>query len=562
MGILLKTAIKLRGAILKCSFDRATANPQKAQAKLLRDLLRQSRSTVYGKEHQFSGIVTHADFIANVPVNTFSDLSAYIDRIMDGESQILSVEPPFMFNLTSGTTSKPKYIPLTPCCMRKTAQLSTQWICRALQSHPSLLDHSFLCIAGSSVEGLTQAGIPYGSASGILYERLPRILHRSFAIPFAFSNIKDYNLRYYAIARFALEKKVSLIVTPNPATLLSISKIGIKYQEMIIQSITNGTFYSNWDSDISTGDLQIIREAEKLLRPNAARAEFLRSIRDRHGYLLPAACWPELKLIGCWLGGSAGFQADKLEEYFGTNIKKRDIGLLASEGALSIPIQDETTAGILAIQNNYYEFLPANETHDNIKEPLLCHQIKEGGEYRVLLTNSNGLYRYDIHDIIRVDGFYNQTPLISFVRKSEEMLNITGEKIHANHLITVINMLKKVHGISVVQFKAVADYRMLRYDLLMQTDQKLDTELLREIILPFIDRSISEINIEYAAKRKSGRLICPRLLIMNKQWAESEKRALLMSGRRDVQLKWNMTATKLSEADTAHIEQSIESDNL
>jgi len=53
--------------------------------------------------------------------------------------------------------------------------------------------------------------------------------------------------------------------------------------------------------------------------------------------LRPSGCWPELRLIGCWLGGSVGVKARKLKDHYG-EVSLRDLGYMASEG--HFPVRD------------------------------------------------------------------------------------------------------------------------------------------------------------------------------------------------------------------------------
>lgn len=516
--------------------------------------MRSNRETEYGKEHAFSEMTDADTFAKRVPVNTFSGLAPYVERMKDGERNVLTADQPVMFNLTSGTTDQPKYLPVTQRGMALTAGAASQWLYRALEDHPSLLDHSFLCISSASVQGRTRSQIPYGSASGMIYRNLPHVLRRSFALPFAVSDLRDYALRYYVMARIALGKELSFIATPNPTTLIKIAETGIQHEEEIVRSIHDGFISCTWPFDLSREDSRVLSLLGASLRPNRARASSLQQVIEQQGKLVPSACWPELKLIGCWLGGSIGFQADKLFAYFGESVPKRDIGYLASEGWITIPYQDNTPAGILALHNNYYEFIPEHESIAPGTPALRCHELEQGKRYRIILTSPNGLYRYDIHDVIEVQGFYAQAPLIAFLRKGNDMLNIIGEKLHVNHLVKALRSVKDEHGVTVTHFRAVPNHEEVRHEMLMHIESAPSEELLRNAILPCIDSALSEANVEYAAKRKSKRLGPPCIHVMAPSWAEAVRRA----GRSDIQYKWQMVARQMSDLDARHIRHTVE----
>ncbi len=554
MGQLLKTAMWLKGGLIQRSFDRATRNPQAAQTMLLADILRENQGTQYGREYGFSRISTPNMFAMAVPISTFANLSPYVERMKKGERNILTHAQPVLFNVTSGTTDKPKYVPVTGKGMALVADTSHQWLYRALRDHPTFANHSIVCISGASIEGHTESGIPYGSASGMIYESLPRMLHRSFALPFLLSRIRDYDLRYQVMVRIALGREVSFIVTPNPTTLIRLAETGIQHQEEIIRSIRDGLLPNAWSGRTSPEDSRILGMINARLRPNRSKARLLEQVIQQHGKLLPFACWKELKLIGCWLGGSIGFQVDKLAAYYGHDAPKRDVGYLSSEGSLTIPYEDNTPAGILALHNNYYEFIPVDSTHATDTRPLQCHELEDGKQYKIILTSRNGLYRYDIHDIIEVRGFHNSTPLIAFVRKGDDMLNITGEKLHINHLIEAFRRLKVAHGLSVTQFRIVPNYKDLRHELLVHFGSEVPQEFLRDTVLPLIDKSLSGANIEYDGKRKSKRLNPPCLHVMDDSWTDDVNRCSIESGYRDVQYKWRTIVTEISDVDTRHIQ--------
>ncbi|MHC4251579.1 MAG: GH3 family acyl-acid amido synthetase [Planctomycetota bacterium] len=237
MGFLLKTVMRVKGGAIRRSSDGAAKDPEAAQTKLLMDIVRRNRNTAYGREHAFSGVTDGASFARAVPVNTYAQLEPYVERMKGGLRNVLTADQPFMFNMTSGTTDRPKLLPITRRGQALTSRVSREWLNRALQDHPSFLDRQSLIVCSSPVEGWTRSGIPYGSASGMIYKNLPRMLRRSFVLPFILSEIGDYDLRYFLMARLALESDLSFVATPNPTTLMRIAETGIRHQDDIVRSV-------------------------------------------------------------------------------------------------------------------------------------------------------------------------------------------------------------------------------------------------------------------------------------------------------------------------------------
>lgn len=556
MGILLQSFLKLEGSFLKRSFDKLTKVPHAAQKDYLLQTLKRNKGSEYGTKYNFTNIYNEGDYRKSVPINRYQDLEPYIEKIINGRKNVLTAEMPFMFNLTSGSSDKPKFIPVTNITKNRTALLTHQWLYRTLLDHHSFLDKFNFTITSSAVEGYTQAGIPYGSASGLLYKNLPRIMRSSYVLPFIVSDIQSYDLRYYIMTRLAFEKDISFICTPNPTTLIKLAEIGMQYQEKIVRSIQDGCLFNRLDFEINTNDLKIVDLVNASLMPNRSRAQFLNKVIEDNSRLLPHYCWPSLKLLGCWLGGSIGCQADKLSAYYG-NVAKRDIGYLASEGSFTLPYEDCTSSGILALKNNYYEFIPEELASQANPQVLLSHELEIGKNYKVILTNESGLYRYDINDTVRVDSFYNQTPVLAFVRKTNDVLNITGEKVHVNQLIMTFQKIEKKFNIEIRQFRVISNSNRVRYDIFMELGREIAKELLANSVLPAIDSFLAEINIEYAQKRKSKRLNSPCLHIMDSSWEANVRKQLIESGKRDIQYKWQNISSESLEVDREYVKWTI-----
>lgn len=556
MGIVLRSFIRIEGSLLKYSLDKLTKTPHITQRKLLLNILRKNSGTEFGRTYNFNKISDEAEFQKRVPINTYQDMEPYLEKIMSGQRSILTADLPLMFNVTSGTSDKPKFIPITINTKKCTAYLMQQWLYRALLDHPSFLDKSNFTISASASEGHTPSGVPFGSLSGLIYSNLPRIVMRSYILPLRVADIKSYDLRYYLMARLSFEKDVSFIATPNPTTLIKVAETGIRYQEEIIRSINDGCLFTKLDFPINANDAEIIKVLNVSVKPNRAKAQFLSTIIKNNRNLSPFCCWPSLKLIGCWLGGSIGYQAEKLSTYYG-NTPKRDIGYLASEGCITLPYEDCTPSGILALQNNYYEFIPEESALEKNPDVRVSHELETGKNYKVVLTNESGLYRYDMNDTVRVEKFYNQTPVLAFVRKTNDVLNITGEKLHVNQLIMAMQKVKSEFHILINQFRVVSNLNQVRYDIFIALGRDVSPELLKNTVLPAIDAYLSEMNIEYSQKRRSGRLKPPCLHIMNPTWEENVRKKVIESGKRDIQYKWQLISPEFWEIDKKYVKHTI-----
>jgi hypothetical protein len=129
--------------------------------------------------------------------------------------------------------------------------------------------------------------------------------------------------------------------------------------------------------------------------------------------------WPNLKVISCWTHAAASLALPRLRAMVPKAIIQPK-GLLATEGVISIPIGDQHP---LAITSHFFEFI------DDDGGVHLAHELREGREYRVVITTGGGLYRYDLGDLVRVNGFVERTPSIEFIGRAGDVVDLCGEKL-------------------------------------------------------------------------------------------------------------------------------------
>jgi len=242
------------------------------------------------------------------------------------------------------------------------------------------------------------------------------------------------------------------------------------------------------------------------LRPQPTRARELEQILLRTGELLPRDVWPELQFIGCWTGGSMGVYLRSFPKYFG-DAAVRDLGLIASEGRMTFPIADHTPSGVLDVFNGFFEFVPVAEIDSPQPTVLESHELQEGGEYYILLTNASGLYRYNIWDVVRCTGFHVKTPMLEFLHKGSSISSITGEKLTEHQVVTAVAAaLERLdRGLSVFSLAPCWDDERPFYGLFVE-ERDFDECDDRERLVALLDAELQRANIEYASKRASDRL--------------------------------------------------------
>ena len=520
-------------------FEKATHDPTAAQQALLARIMVRNRDTQYGREHGFAEVRSLDDYQARVPTVDYEDIREHIDRMTRGEQGVLVAERPVLFAQTSGTTGTPKYIPVTPTCQKGGG--ITTWLHYSHRDHPGMFRHKMITIVSPAIEGYTQGGLPFGSTSGMVVKEMPKIVQSAYAVPYEVFEIGDYDAKYYALLRFGLDREVSFLATSNPSSVLKLAEMANTHSERLIRDLRDGTL-----SDEVEIQPEIRKVIEGMFRPNPGRARELEAMRERRGGKLVAAdYWPHMAIIGCWKGGTVGAYIDKLGAWYDPDqrgmVPVRDMGYLASEARMSIPVSDEGAGGVLTVHLNVFEFVPVEEIDERPDEPESWSFVGPAGleigrEYYVFVTTAGGLYRYDMNDVIEMVDTYNSTPVVEFRRKGRGMTNLTGEKLSVNQVIGAMEKAAASVGVVVGHFRTEPDIARSLYVFKVEFEGAVPAEK-RSVFLGRIDEAIGELNIEYKAKRASGRLGPPVLQVMKSGWYERGKQSLVAEGKRLFQAK-------------------------
>jgi hypothetical protein len=525
-------------------WHKLTSKPQETQDRLLLDIIERNRSTRFGRDHLFRSIRSLSEYRNQVAIADYERLRPYVELVKNGERDSLTAEPIDMFTMTSGSTGDPKLIPVTAKTRENHRQLTRLWYYRALVDHADLFNGKLLGVISPAIEGKTTSGVPFGAASGLIYESSPRWIKNAYAVPYQVCEIKDFEAKYYLIMRLAMEQDISFFGTPNPSTILKLVQSASQNKYDIIKDIHDGTITSRFDLSA-----QVRASLVSRLGKNLPRARRLESLIKHDGALRPKEYWPRLQLIGCWKGGSAGVRLKEFARWFAKTTPVRDLGYMASEAQMTLPVFDSGSAGILAIDENFYEFIPESEINSPAPTILTCSELEEGNFYYMVLTTAGGLYRYDINDVVRVAGFYNQTPLIEFVRKGRDVTNITGEKLHINHVIDAMARAQRASAVAVQHFRACADVEKSLYVFSVELDGVMPSRESLLQLLQELDVGLRELNIEYAQKRESRRLGAPVLCLMKPGWFERKAEIILQRGGRDTQFKAQLLCTTPEDPD-------------
>ncbi len=194
---------------------------------------------------------------------------------------------------------------------------------------------------------------------------------------------------------------------------------------------------------------------------------------------------------------------------------------------------------MLAIRSHFYEFIPETEIQSANPTVLLANELTEGANYYILFSNSSGLYRYNLNDVVKVTGFHNRTPLLEFQYKGGNIFSFSGEKVTELQVTESIKKALSERSLSARFFTVVPEFRPLpHYSVWVEPNQSAypSNDSLKGLAKSF-DRQLALHNVEYAEKRKSFRLEPAEVRIIEPGSYEILRKSLVAKGVPDSQIK-------------------------
>ncbi len=318
------------------------------QQAVLQYLLKQGSRTIFGKEHELQNVKTYEDYRQAVPIRDYEAFVPYIDKIKNGEQNVLWKGKPIYFAKTSGTTSGVKYIPITKESIPNHINGARDaLLCYMAESGNASFANGRMIFLSGSPELERVGGIPTGRLSGIVNHFIPRYL-RSNQLPSYETNcIEDWEVKLDKIVQETSGENMTLISGIPP------------WMQM----------YFDWLSQRNEG----------------------KKIKE---------LFPELQVI---VHGGVNFEPykTKLIDSLGGNVDMIET-FPASEGFFAF--QDTIENNGLLLNTNagiFYEFIPAGEIANEKPTRLSLGDVKVGENYALIVTTNAGLWSYSIGDTVR-----------------------------------------------------------------------------------------------------------------------------------------------------------------
>ena len=507
------------------------------QERFLTRLLRRNAHTEFGERYGFEKIRDGIQYSRTVPLSTFPDYDRNFTRMIHGERNILTVDPPVFYNISAGSTGEPKFIPLCREDAEKqhlyVDQASLGIIREALPQYS--MQELFGCIFHLSEFYITD--MPDGTMNGVRSGVSIRTAHREGSFDLSCYTAPEEVLfpakledMLYLKVRFALgNEHVTAIHGIFAHRAVGMFEYIVRHWDELISDIRNGTVSDCFH--ISDEWKEYLR---KKLPPDPRRADQLAGL-DRATLkdgMLPKV-WKKLRYVQMISGSLFQPFSDKLTALAG-DVPLHGFIYAASESNMGVaPVLGAVGEYVLLPDVCYFEFIPEEQIAAPL-EFLTIRDIMKGKRYEIVLTTLSGLYRYRIGDVIEVTGFQGESPVIRICYRKDLVISLLDEKMNTMQLENAVRLFSEKTGIPVDNYCVAGNFDgfIPRYLLYLETDQKL-----AEDASETMDRCLCQSSLGYRGIRSMNELDSARVSSVRKGTFSDYQRFCQEEGMRMEQAK-------------------------
>lgn len=425
--------------------------PEALQHRVLQHLLRTAANTEYGRNHLFATTKEYDDFVRNVPVNTYEELKADIDRMRHGEADVLWPGKVKWYAKSSGTTNdKSKFIPVSAEGLKNIHYKGgTDVVALYLQNNPEsrMFDGKGLILGGSHAPNYNVAGSLVGDLSAILIENINPLVNLVRVPKKQTALLSDFEVKRDRIARECLNKNVTNI-SGVPSWMLSV----------------------------------LVRVLEL-------------SGKERLDEV-----WPNLEVF--FHGGIAFTPYRSQYEHI---IKSDRMHYMetynASEGFFGIQNDPADKSMLLMLDYDvFYEFLPMDEFDSENPNIVPLEGVEVGKNYAMLISTSCGLWRYMIGDTVKFTSVRPYKFVIT--GRTKYFINAFGEELIQDNAEKGLAYACQQTGAEVKEYTAAPVFMdanaKCRHQWLIEFAK--EPENINEFA-DLLDHQLQDINSDYEAKR-------------------------------------------------------------
>lgn len=433
------------------ALERHQDGGEALQRMVLDHLVRTAKDTEFGRNHNFDAINSYGAFARQIPVNSYEELKADIDRMRQGESDILWPGRIKWYAKSSGTTSdKSKFIPVSQEGLQRIHYAGGRdSVAIYLRNNPKsrLFDGRSLILGGSHAPNYNLPGSLVGDLSAILIENinplanLVRVPRKQTAL------LADFELKRDRIAREAMHKNVTNI-SGVPSWMLSV----------------------------------------------------LSRMMELTGKTHLEEVWPNIEVF---FHGGVAFTPYR--EQYRRLITSPDMHYMetynASEGFFGI--QDDPADKSMLLMLDYdvfYEFIPMEELGRDHPSAVPLWGVEKGRNYAMVISTSCGLWRYLIGDTVQFTSVRPYKFIIS--GRTKHFINAFGEELIVDNAEQGLAYACQQTGAEVLEYTAAPVFMderaKCRHQWLIEFARRPEDPARFAALL---DERLQQLNSDYEAKR-------------------------------------------------------------
>lgn len=431
--------------------DNYRTQAESLQMQVLQRLTSKAKDTEWGRTHGFADNMTYEAFAASSAVNTYEELKDSIDRMRQGEEDVLWPGKVRWYAKSSGTTNdKSKFIPVSKDGLRDThyagGKDAVVWY---LRNNPGsrVFDGKALILGGSHAPNYNLKNSLVGDLSAILIENtnplinIVRVPNKSVAL------LADFEEKREQIARMTIKENISNL-SGVPSWMLAVLN-------RILEITGKEDFTEIWPN------IEVFFHGGVSFAPYRKQYERL-------------------------------FPSEKMHYMETYNASEGFFGLQDDPG--------DTAMSLMIDYGVFYEFIPMDELEKENPTVLPLWGVQTGRNYAMVISTSSGLWRYMIGDTVR---FTSVNPYKFVITgRTKFFINAFGEELIVDNAEKGLAEACRVTGAEVLEYTAAPvfmdDRGKCRHQWLVEFSRKPDS---LQHFADVLDKTLQEINSDYEAKR-------------------------------------------------------------
>ncbi|XP_047673321.1 GH3 domain-containing protein isoform X1 [Tachysurus fulvidraco] len=413
------------------ALERDTLNVRRAQEETLLRRLRDTKHTRYGLDYHFDSITDTTEFRKCHPITTYKHYEELIRQVASGEKKAIVMGAPIL-TMTSGSSGCSKML-------LNTKETNSDYFLQGISVCVDVMRKSFP--ETTSLQTKVRLFYPMAerySEAGVQIVATPfssvHTLHGCTSPP-AILEVQNEHSALYLHLLFALrDRHVGILESRFSCVVFDAFRLLEEHWEDLADDVESGRISSR-----IVLDAWLRSKLEKGMKPDPVRGDELRTAISKGFEGIALRLWPRLHLIHTVDSGPHQIYGESLRQHYCRGVPFYSPLYATTEGLIGVnlwPLQ-ESRRYLLCPRSMFFEFLPEEHLDaqhgpntQNTLSTLLMDEVKEGKNYELVVTNASGLFRYRLGDVVKVVTFHNQCPVVEFLYRLSETLNIRGEKVN------------------------------------------------------------------------------------------------------------------------------------